>query len=137
MHAHIADDAISVLLERAPPPQVWKSVIRPQRCGPGPHFVIEKIRHGLLRRISVGTHMDVTTEINMADVSQQTRLNNLLLCLEKVRSAFSLCADLNDALMLARGVQHRLTLAHIPADRLLAINVSTGFHRGNGMQGVP
>ncbi len=51
--------------------------------------------------------------------------------------ALALGADLHHAFMFARGAQHGLAFANIPADGFLAIHVRAGFHRRNGMQRVP
>ena len=54
-----------------------------------------------------------------------------------MRRAFALCANLHDALVFARGVEHRLALEHVTADRFLAIHVRARLDRGNGLKRVP
>ena len=49
--------------------------------------------------------------------------------LDQVRRAAALRADLHDALVLARGGQHRLALDHVDADRLLHVDVGPGLRR--------
>ena len=54
-----------------------------------------------------------------------------------MRRALALRADLHDTPVLAGGVEHGVALAHVPADRFLAIHVGAGLHRGDRVQRVP
>src|SRR5260370_39871753 len=106
MHAHIAHDTVSILLESPPPTFMWQSVIGPQGCRPGPHFIIEKIRHRFERGIAVGTHMKVTAHIHVANFPEQAAFDDLLFHINEMRRALSLRADLYYALEFAGGVEH-------------------------------
>ena len=54
-----------------------------------------------------------------------------------MRSRTTLQPNLHDTVVLARCGQHRLTLADIYTDRLLAIDVGTGLTGRDHWQGVP
>ena len=116
---------------------VREPVVRAQRRGAGPHFVIEEIGHGLERRIAVGAHVEVTAQIDVADLAEQAGFDDLLLRVDEVRRALALRADLHHALVLARGIQHGFAFAHVAADGLLAINIRAGFNGRDAMQRVP
>ena len=56
---------------------------------------------------------------------------------DQVRRAAPLRADLHDALVLARGGEHRLAFDDIDADGLLAVDIRAGFDRRDHVQRVP
>ena len=58
--AHVAHDAVAIFRERPPPAFMWQAVVRTQRRGAGPHFVIEKIGHRFGRGVAVGAHVEIT-----------------------------------------------------------------------------
>ena len=106
--AHVADDAVAVFGEGAPPTSVRQAVVRAQRRRAGPHFVIEIVRHGLDRRVAVGAHVEIAAHFDVADLAEQPGLDDLLLRVDQVRRALALGADLHHALVFARRVDHGL-----------------------------
>jgi hypothetical protein len=58
-------------------------------------------------------------------------------CLDEMRRAPPLRADLHHAIVFTSGGEHGLALGDIDADRLLHPNVETGFHRIDHCQRVP
>ncbi len=137
VHAHVAHDAVAVFRESAPPTQVRQAVVRSKRRRAGPHFVIEMGRHGFDGRIAVGAHVEVTAHIDVADFPEQAGFDDLFLGVDQVRRAFALGADLDDALVFARGIKHRFAFAHVAANRFLTVNVGTGLDRRDAVQRVP
>ena len=81
--------------------------------------------------------MVVAADIDLADLAEQSGLDDVLLRIEEVRPELTLRADLHDALEAAGGGDHRLALEHVAADRLLHVDVGVRFHRGDGGQRVP
>ena len=79
----------------------------------------------------------VTAHLDVTDFPEQAGFDDLLLRVDEMRRAFALRADLDYALVPARGVEHGFALAHVPADRFLAIDIRARFHRGDGVQRVP
>ena len=73
----------------------------------------------------------------MANFAQKPRLDDLLLGIDQMRCTFALGANLHHSLVLSRGIEHRLALANVPADRLLAVNVRTRFDCRDSLQRVP
>ena len=136
--AHIADDAVAVFVERAPPAsvrqrvalrvRVRRRVVWPQRRGAGPGLIVEVLRRLRYRRVQVRAHVVVAVHLGHADLAEQAGLRDLLARFHQVRRAAPLRADLHDALVLACRVEHRLAFHHIDADRLLHVDVRAGFH---------
>ncbi len=81
--------------------------------------------------------MEIATEIDVADLSEQPGLDNLLLCVDEVRRALALCADLHHAFVFARGIEHGFAFTHVPADWLLAVHLGAGFNRSDRVKRVP
>jgi len=122
--AHVAEDAVAVFGESAPPAFVREPVVRPQRRVAGPRFVVEEIGHSLDGRGAVRAHVKVAAHVHVADFSEQAGVDDLLLRLDEMRRAFALRANLHHADEPARGIQQRLAFAYVHADRLLAIHIS-------------
>jgi len=137
MNAHIAHDAVAVLHERPPPADVRQAVVGPQRSRAGPHFVIEKVRHGLDGRISVGPHVIVATDVDVRDLSQQAGIDDVLFGIDQVRRALALRADLDHAAQFTGRRQHGFALEDVHADRLLDVHIRPGLHRIQCVQGMP
>ena len=137
MNAHIAHDAITVFGEGAPPAFVRQAIIGTQRGRAGPHFVIEKVGHRLDGRVAVGAHVEIAAEVDVADLSEQPGLDNLLLRVDEVRRALALRADLHHAFVFARGIKHGFAFTHVSADWLLAVHLGAGFNRSECVKRVP
>jgi len=95
---------------------VRRAVVWPQGCGAGPQLVIEEGWHRFERRVAVRAHVKVAAHIDVTDLAEQAGIDDLLPGVDQVRGAFALGPDLDHALVLARGIQHGLALAHIAAD---------------------
>src|SRR6185503_16840090 len=95
------------------------------------------VGHGLDRRVAISAHVEVATQVHVANFPEQAGLDDLLLRVDEVGRAFSLGADLDDAFMLAGGIEHRLAFTHVAADRFLTINIRSRLNRGDAMQRMP
>ena len=114
-----------------------QTVVWTQRRRTSPHFVIEKVRHGLYLRILIGAHRVIAAHLDVANFPKQSRVNNLLLCGNAMRRTPALRTYLHHALETARRVEHRLAFNHAQADWLLTINIRARFHCRNRVQCVP
>ncbi len=123
VHAHVADDAVAVFHEGAPPAGVRHAVERPQRGWASPHVVIEVIGDGGDRRVAVGAHVVVAADVDVGDFSEQAGFDDVFLGLDEVRRAFALSADLHDSVVLACRRDHGFAFHHIDADGFLTVNV--------------
>ncbi len=81
--------------------------------------------------------MEVTVNLDQPDLAQFAFFNDLVARFDQVWRAPALRADLHDAVVLTRGVDHRLTLGHVNADRLLHVDIEPGFDGRDHRQGVP
>src|SRR5262249_21573665 len=100
-------------------------------AGPGPHLVVEKAGTLLAAGILVVPHGVVTVDLDQADLAELPLLDDPVASLDEVWRAPALRADLHDALVLARGGDHRLALDNIDADRLLHVDVGAGLAGSN------
>ena len=105
--------------------------------GPNPHFVIEVLRRLAIRRILRRAHVVVAVDFDVADLAELARLDDVVAGVDEMRRAAPLRADLDDALVLARGGDHRLTFDDVDTDRFLHVDVGAGFNGGDHCQGVP
>ena len=114
-----------------------QAVVGPQRCGAGPHLVIE-IFGGLgIGRIALGAHVVVTIDLDQTDVTEPPLANDVVARFDQVRCAAALRSHLHDASVLARGGHHCLALDHVHADGLLTPHVGARLDRGNHGERVP
>ncbi len=63
----------------------------------------------------------------MTDFAQLSGINDLFFGFDQVRRAFALRADLAFAIVLSGCSQYRFSFDHIDRNRLLQIDMSTGF----------
>src|SRR5438093_1101717 len=107
-----------------------QAVVGPQRCGAGPHLVIE-IFGGLgIGRIALGAHVVVTIDLDQTDVTEPPLANDVVARFDQVRCAAALRSHLHDATVLARGGHHCLALDHVHADGLLTPHVGARLDCG-------
>ena len=78
MHAHVAHDAVAVLHERPPAARVNQFVVGPEGRRSSPCVVVEMGGRLGVRGIGVGAHVVVAADLDMADVAQQARFDDLL-----------------------------------------------------------
>ena len=81
--------------------------------------------------------MVVAVDLDQADLAELALADDAVARFDQVRRAAALRADLHDALVLARGGEHRLAFDDIDADRLLHPDVQPGPHRRDHRQRVP
>ena len=137
VNAHVADDPVAVLHERAPTPGVTELIVGTHRGRAGPHLVVQILRHrGILRGASVA-HVIVAANLRMGDVTEQPGVDDLFLCFHQVRGAASLSAHLHNAIVLACRCQHRLTFHHVDARRFLHVHIAARLDGIDHRQCVP
>ncbi len=115
--------------ERAPPPRMHQRVVRPHRRGPGPHLVIEVGRRRDVGRILARAHVVVAVDLDQADGPELAFADDAIARGDQVRRAAPLRADLHDAVVFARGGEHRLPFGDVHADRLLHVDVRARLRR--------
>ncbi len=81
--------------------------------------------------------MVIAVDLDQADLAQLAFLDDGVPGFDEMRRAAALRADLDDALVFARGGEHSLAFDDIDADRLLHIDIRAGLDRGDHRQGVP
>ena len=105
--------------------------------GARPHVPVEIVGRGGVGWVAGSAHVIIAVELHQPDVAEPSLLDDSVAGLNQVRRAAALRANLNYPLVLSRGGEHRLTLGHVHADRLLQVNIGPGFDRSNQRQGVP
>ena len=135
--AHIAHDAVAVFGERSPTSRVNEFVVRSQRSGAGPHFVVEISGRSDVRRVVLRTHLVVTVNLDQANCPEQSGLDDFFHGIDEVRCTTALHADLDDFVVLAGRVEHRFAFQHVDANRLLHPNIRPRFDRGDHWQRMP
>ena len=138
VYAHVADNTVAVFHEPPPPAPVREPFIGSQRRRAGPHFVVQKIGHGLDRPV---------VPANASGNSSTFPPGRFCRAIRRPRPASSprsKCGVLRrwvptcttrPSLRAAR--QHGLAFEHIRTDGLLAIHIGARFHGGDGRQRVP
>ncbi len=81
--------------------------------------------------------MVVAVNLDQADLAELALLDDLVAGVDQVRRAAPLGADLDDALVLPGGGDHRLALDDIDANRFLHVHVNARLDGGDHGQGVP
>jgi hypothetical protein len=137
MDAHVTEDAVAVFGEGAPTARVHEFIEWAQRCGTGPHFVIEVGGWGDVRRILAGSHMPVAVDVDGGDFAEQARFDDVVAGVDEVGGAAALGVHLNDAVEAPGGGEHGLAFDDVDADWFFDVNVGAGFHGGDGGQRVP
>ena len=137
MDAEVADVAVAVFHEGPPAARVLHAVIGEHRGRAGPHFPIQVIGRIAVFRVRPGAHAVITVNLHQADLTQLACLNNVVAGLNEVRRAAALGAHLHDSVVLPRRGKHSLPLNHVHANRLLHIDVRSGFDGGNHWQRMP
>ncbi len=135
--AHVAHNAVAIFHERAPAARVHQAVVRAHGRGARPHFVIEIGRRIRVGRIAGRAHVIVAADLDQGDGAELAFVDEPVACLDDVRRAAPLRADLHHALVAAGGGQHSLAFANIHADGLLHIDVCPRLDGGNHSERVP
>src|SRR2546427_12473236 len=109
MDAHVTDDTVAVFHESTPTAGMHEFVVGAHRRRARPHFVIEVIRRGGIRRILPRAHMVIATNFDDADFAQLAFFDYGVPGFNQMGCATALSSDLNDAIMLAGCREHCLT----------------------------
>src|SRR5258708_1107121 len=103
---------------------------------PGPHIPIQVLRRRLARRVGVVAHVVVTVNLRQGDFAEFSFTDDRIPSFNKVRSASSLCSNLDNPLVLPGSGHHGLALGNIHTYRLLAKNIRprlAGSYHGQSM----
>src|SRR5262245_48013092 len=113
MYAHITYDSVAVLHKRAPATRMHELIVRAHRRRSRPHLIIEIFRRCGVGGVLACAHVVIAIDLDQSYLSEFARANDLIASLGQMRRAASLGADLHDAIVPARGSDHRLPLDHI------------------------
>src|SRR5690606_16991752 len=87
--------------------------------------------------IAVCTHMIIAANLDVRNLSELAGVNDLLFGIDQVWSAFSLSAYLHLLFILSRSGHHRFSLDHVHRNRLLYVDMCTGFERIDTLERMP
>ena len=102
-----------------------------------PGFVIKIGRRGSVRRVLLGSHVVVTADLGVCDISEQAGVDDPFFRLDQMGSTATLRSHLHDPCGTPRRVHHRLTFENIDSGRFLNVDVRASFDGRNHGQRMP
>jgi hypothetical protein len=79
----------------------------------------------------------VAADVHLSYFAQHAGADDIIFGFDEVRGAFSLRADLQYAIVFARGGHHRFAFEDVAADGFLHVDIGAAFDCRDHLQGMP